>query len=196
MFNCLETFCIKALIYLKIGKYGFNTSDGGKLAGDVQKHKSLYGKVVSSCKEKNCVVDALQNIDYFAAYLLQTIPWYFLGLFYFLVLISLSLISDFPVDYPFFVAWILTSTVRRRLLYNGRNCSAWSLRHLKTQKHSVNIALYSFGFSYENFNRLFPDVVFLIQIPNRIQCACVWIKRCYANTLCCFICLAFDSYSS
>ena len=141
MVSYLETFCIKPLIYLKIGKYGFNTSDGGKLAGDVQKRKSLYGKVVSSCKEKNCVVDALQNIDYFTAYLLQIFPWYFLGLFYFLVLISLSLISDFPVDYPFFVAWILTSNVRRRLLYNGCNCSAWNFRRPKTQKHSVNIVI-------------------------------------------------------
>ena len=62
MSDYLGTSCIKGLLHLKLVKYSFKVSNDKKLAGEVQMHKYLYGKVDSISKEKNHIVNALRNI--------------------------------------------------------------------------------------------------------------------------------------
>ena len=65
-----------------------------------------------------------------------------------------------------------------------------SYRPLKTQKHSVNIDFFYYGFSFcKRFNRQFTYTVFISKTVR-----CVWIRRFYTNTL--LVCFALFGTAS
>ena len=60
---------------------------------------------------------------------------------------------------------------------------------LTTQKHSVSIGFFCFGFSfYELFNRQFTEAFFIFKTV-----LCLWVKRFYTNTLLFFFLLGTRS---